>query len=170
VGDGPFAATLRREADRLQLSDKVDFAGEQLPDRVGDMLGDADIFCLPSFSEGLPVSLMEAMARGVPVVTTWISGIPELARDEVTALTVPAGNAQALATALERVAGDEALRSRLVEQARAAVERQHNGRKNARELASLFQDPRLNSEDQFRLADANTTQLPANPPIPTGVA
>lgn len=170
VGDGPFAATLKREAARLELADKVDFAGEQLPERVGQLLGDADIFCLPSFSEGLPVSLMEAMARGVPVVTTWISGIPELAQNEVTALTVPAGNAQALASALERLAGDDALRSRLVGEARTAVERQHDRRKNARRLASLFQDPRLNGDGETRLVDENMNYRPSDPPIPTGVA
>jgi colanic acid/amylovoran biosynthesis glycosyltransferase len=170
VGDGPFAATLRRETNRLNLTDMVEFAGEQLPGRVAELLGDADIFCLPSFSEGLPVSLMEAMAKGVPVVTTWISGIPELARDGVTALTVPAGNAQALAAALERLSSDEALQNRLAEAARTAVERQHDARENARTMASLFQGTHRKRNHQSGLDGASPAPLPARPTVPTGGA
>lgn len=142
VGDGPFGSTLRHEAKMLGIASQVAFVGEKLPQEVGDLLDDADIFCLPSFSEGLPVSLMEAMAKGVPVVTTWISGIPELARHGETALLVPAGNSGALADALEQMASDERLRQRLVKNARRAVEDQHDFRRNARTLASLFQQVR----------------------------
>ena len=68
---------------------------ELLPDDVSRHLADADIFCMASFSEGLPISIMEAMAVGVPVVTTWISGIPELAVHEQTAMTVPPASSEA---------------------------------------------------------------------------
>jgi glycosyltransferase involved in cell wall biosynthesis len=139
IGDGPFGPTLRHEAEKLGIASQIEFAGERLPHEVSDMLADADMFCLPSFSEGLPVSLMEAMAIGVPVVTTWISGIPELARHGETALMVPAGNSAALAEALRQMASDAHLRQQLVRNARRAVEEQHDFRRNARTLASLFQ-------------------------------
>jgi glycosyltransferase involved in cell wall biosynthesis len=139
VGAGPFEDPIRREEARLGLGGMVSHTGELPPDTVSSLLADADIFCLPSFSEGLPVSVMEAMAIGVPVVSTWISGIPELAVNEVTALTVPASNAPALAAALKRAATDKALRTKLARNARAEVERMHDIRANSDELYSLFQ-------------------------------
>ena len=66
------------------------------------------------------------MAVGVPVVSTWIAGIPELARQGETALTVPPADAEALAAAIGRLAGDEALRQRLARAGRALVEEQHD--------------------------------------------
>jgi glycosyltransferase involved in cell wall biosynthesis len=93
---------------------------------------------MASFAEGLPISIMEAMALGVPVVTTWVGGIPELAQNEVTALTVPPGNSDALAAAIKRLTGDTMLRDRLVVAARAAVERMHSRATNAEKLAELY--------------------------------
>lgn len=139
VGAGPFENAIRREEALLGLDGLVSYTGEISPDMVSKLLADADIFCLPSFSEGLPVSVMEAMAIGVPVVSTWISGIPELAINEVTALTVPASNAPALAAALKRVASDKALRTKLARNARAEVERVHDIGTNSEKLFSLFQ-------------------------------
>jgi len=139
VGAGPFEDSIRSEEARLGLEGLVSYTGELPPDMVSKLLADADIFCLPSFSEGLPVSVMEAMAIGVPVVSTWISGIPELAINEVTALAVPASNARALATALKRVSTDKALRTKLAHNARAEVERMHDIRANSAKLFSLFQ-------------------------------
>lgn len=139
VGAGPFEDAIRREEARLGLEGLVSYAGELPPETVSKLLAEADIFCLPSFSEGLPVSVMEAMAIGVPVVSTWISGIPELAVNEVTALTVPASNAPALAAALKRLATDRTLRTKLAHSGRAEVERMHDIRANSEKLFSLFQ-------------------------------
>jgi glycosyltransferase involved in cell wall biosynthesis len=72
--------------------------------------------------------MMEAMATGVPVVTTYVAGIPELAVDDVTAAVVPAANSQALASAIERLISDAALRERLIEAARRQVEQLHDER------------------------------------------
>ena len=81
---------------------------------------------------------MEAMAAGVPVVTTWVAGIPELAENGVTALTVPPARADRLADALRAFAGDPALRQRLAEAARHRVEEYHDQRKNGEQMASLL--------------------------------
>lgn len=138
VGAGPFEEAIRRHAGELGLEDRVTFTGELLPEAVLDRLVEADIFCMASYSEGLPVSIMEAMAVGVPVVSTHVSGIPELAIDGVTALTVPAGNDDALAAAVERMIADASLRDTLVENARRRVERMHSVKSSAEQLADLF--------------------------------
>jgi glycosyltransferase involved in cell wall biosynthesis len=139
IGAGPFERAIRKHQEHLGL-DRVRYCGELTPDKISRRLADADVFCMPSFSEGLPVSIMEAMAVGVPVVTTWISGIPELAENGVTALTVPPGNSTALAAALERAIFDKVLTTRLVASARDRVEQMHSMRKNVGQLASLFEE------------------------------
>jgi colanic acid/amylovoran biosynthesis glycosyltransferase len=126
VGDGPLRSALEGQAMRAGLSKFVEFEGELAPDDVRKQLDEADMFCLPSLSEGLPISIMEAMAVGVPVVTTWVAGIPELAVSGVTALTVPPGRVDALAIALDQLAEDEALRLRIAKAARCRVEEFHD--------------------------------------------
>lgn len=139
VGAGPFEANIKCEQELLGLGSRILFTGELLPHQVRARLHDADIFCMASFSEGLPISIMEAMAIGVPVVTTWISGIPELAEDGVTAVTVAPGNAEALAAGLTQLIADPLLRETMVVNARAAVERLHNLDTSARAVAGLFE-------------------------------
>lgn len=138
VGDGPERAALTALVARLDLTDRVTFVGELPPNQVRAELRAADIFCLPSFSEGLPVSIMEAMAAGVPVVATWIAGIPELAVDGETALTVPPARDDALADALRRLIDDPGLGSKLVTAARARVEQLHDQMTNGRAMADLL--------------------------------
>lgn len=138
IGDGPFADAIRLQETALGIEDRVIHSGELHPEEVARRLAEADIFCMASFSEGLPISLMEAMAVGVPVVTTWISGIPELAVNEVTAMTVAPGNSAALAAAIKRLVEDPELCARLVPAARAAVERMHSRKDNAAQLAEMF--------------------------------
>jgi glycosyltransferase involved in cell wall biosynthesis len=138
IGDGPDRAELTSDIERLGLGDMVTLTGELPPEQVAARLRTAQIFCLPSFSEGLPISIMEAMASGVPVVATNIAGIPELARNEVTALTVPASNAQALAAALERLIVSPELRRSLATAARTEVERLHDREASADRMVELF--------------------------------
>ena len=105
-------------------------------------LKSADLFCMASFSEGLPVSLIEAMAVGVPCITTWIAGIPELAEDEVTALTVPPARADSLAEAIARLVRDPELRLRLARAARERVEQSHCLTANAARVRDLLLEAR----------------------------
>lgn len=128
VGDGELAAAIADSVHAAGLDDVVDLVGEVAPAEVRPLVETSDVFCLPTFDEGLPVSVMEAMAVGVPVVTTYVNGIPELAVDGRTAMVVPAGNADALAAALRSVATDGDLRARLAAGARAAVETHHDRR------------------------------------------
>jgi len=131
---------VRSHAQAAGVADAFTWHGSLSPDAVADVLARADTFCLPTFAEGLPVVIMEAMARAVPVVTTYISGIPELAVDHATALVVPAARADLLADALAEMLTDEALRQRLVAAALAAVRERHDIEQNVEVLAQLFTD------------------------------
>jgi colanic acid/amylovoran biosynthesis glycosyltransferase len=128
VGGGDIAPIIAAAVHDAGLDDAVDLVGEVPPSQVRPLVESSDIFCLPTFDEGLPVSIMEAMAVGVPVVTTYVNGIPELAVDGHTAMVVPAGNAAALADALRAAATDVELRGRLAAEARKAVEAHHDKR------------------------------------------
>ena len=138
IGDGPFSEEIRKLAVALGVDKSITLRGELLPDDVARHLRDADAFCMASFAEGLPISIMEAMAIGVPVVTTWIGGIPELAQHNVTAITVPPANSEALATAIKRLVLDPTLGERLSSSARDAIERMHSQERNGAQLAELF--------------------------------
>jgi glycosyltransferase involved in cell wall biosynthesis len=129
IGSGPFEADLREAAASAGVTDLIEFVGALAPSAVAAALREADVFCLPSFAEGLPVSIMEAMAVGVPVVTTYISGIPELVVNDHTGWVVPAGDAEALAAALASALTSPE-RDRIVRQARDAVAAAHDIRSN----------------------------------------
>lgn len=129
IGSGPFEADLRAAAETAGVTDLVEFVGALAPSAVAAALREADVFCLPSFAEGLPVSIMEAMAVGVPVVTTYISGIPELVVNDHTGWVVPAGDDEALATAIASALGSPE-RDRIVRKAREAVAAAHDIRRN----------------------------------------
>lgn len=112
VGDGRLRADLERRAGELGLTGRIRFAGALTEHEVRDELARADLFVLPSVvardgqMEGLPVALMEAMACGVPVVSTELSGIPELVRPGETGVLAPPGDAAGLAGALRSVLAD----------------------------------------------------------------
>jgi colanic acid/amylovoran biosynthesis glycosyltransferase len=134
-----FEASVRDEIVRLGLQDAVVWHGPATPEQIADHLDRADVFCLPTFAEGLPIVIMEAMARGVPVATTYISGIPELAIDHETAVVVPAGRPDLLADGLQHVLDDIGFRDALVAKAAARVADEHDITKNSPQLAAIFE-------------------------------
>jgi glycosyltransferase involved in cell wall biosynthesis len=111
VGDGPDRDELEREIGRLGLEGTIALLGERAD--VGELLAAADVFVLPSRSEGMPMSVLEAMAAGLPVVASDVGGVAELVADGATGLLVPAGEPAALARALARLLDDRALRERM---------------------------------------------------------
>jgi glycosyltransferase involved in cell wall biosynthesis len=111
VGDGPDRPALQAEVRRLGLQEVVTFAGTR--DDVPDLLARADVFALSSRSEGAPVSILEAMAAGLPVVASRVGGVPELVVDGKTGLLVPPGDPGAMGSALGRLLADAGLRRRL---------------------------------------------------------
>jgi colanic acid/amylovoran biosynthesis glycosyltransferase len=140
IGAGPLQQTLRAAAFARGIEDRVDFVGELPPHEVAERLRRSTVFCLPSFAEGLPVAMMEAMAMGAPVVATHVNGIPELAVNGRSALTVAPGDAQALAGALETVLADPAGARCRADEARRLVEVYHEQSRNVGQLIDLLLD------------------------------
>jgi glycosyltransferase involved in cell wall biosynthesis len=121
VGDGPGAANLRAQVAALGIEKQVHMPGNQ--DDVVPWLQALDAFALPSYAnEGVPQAIMQAMACGVPVVSTAVGAIGELVRDGDTGLVVPPQDAAALGDALARLADDAALRARLARRGREHVQ------------------------------------------------
>jgi glycosyltransferase involved in cell wall biosynthesis len=122
VGDGEQRPALREQAERLGIAGAVRFVGKVPRDEMARRLADADVFCLPSLYEGLPLAVLEAMAAGLPVVATAVSGIPEAVEDGATGLLVPPEDADALARALGELARDPERRRRMGEAGRRKLE------------------------------------------------
>ncbi len=140
VGDGDYRAELERLALELRISSRVTFLGYQSQTAVRRLLAEADVFVLPSFAEGVPVSLMEAMAAGLPVVATAVGGVSELVEHERTGLVVPPGDVEALTAALERLILNADLRNELARAGRAKVEREFDGRAEASKLRDVLSE------------------------------
>jgi colanic acid/amylovoran biosynthesis glycosyltransferase len=122
VGDGPRRVVLEAQARALGITDAVTFHGGVGQDDITAHYASADIFCLPSFAEGVPVVLMEAMAMGIPVVASGVMGTPELVEDGRSGLLVRPGRPRALADGLARVAKSADLRLELGRAGRARVQ------------------------------------------------
>ena len=139
VGDGPLRPGLERQARELGLDAKVDFLGRLSEPETLAQIARSDILILPSFMEGLPIVLMEALALGVPVIASRVAGIPELVTDGATGLLFTPSNWDELATALGRLVGDDALRSRLGKAGPTRIADEFDVRKSAVRLRDLFQ-------------------------------
>ena len=124
VGEGPDRPRLEAEIRRLGLEQAVVLAGDRSD--VADLLTRADVFALSSTSEGLPLSILEAMAAALPVVASSVGGVPEAVEDGETGLLVPPRDPVRLAAALERLLVEPALRRRLGANGRERV-REHFG-------------------------------------------
>ncbi len=139
VGDGPKRRELELLATRLGIAERVRLTGSVGQDDIRALYAEADIFCLASFSEGLPVVLIEAMALSVPVVTTRIMGVPELVEHGETGLLVSPGRVDELVDALATLAGDAELRERLAARGLERVRADFTVGDSARKLAGLLQ-------------------------------
>lgn len=153
AGDGELAPDLRRQTARLGLSDRVRMPGPLPQDEVSELLRASDVFVAPCIvgsdgnADGLPTVLLEAMATGVPCVSTSVTGIPEVVVDGETGIVCPPGDALALAHALRRIAEGEADVAALSAAARELVERRHDARAQARAHAELTAGIRVGREE-----------------------
>ncbi len=138
VGDGPDRGAIEAQAARLGLKANVRFLGYRSQDEVRNEMREADVFVLPSFAEGVPVVLMEALASGVPVVATRVAGVGELVEDGVSGYLVPPGDPVSLADRLGKLIEDPALRSRFGAEGRAKVEEEFDVRCEAARLHSVL--------------------------------
>jgi glycosyltransferase involved in cell wall biosynthesis len=121
VGQGPQEEETRALHAALGLGDRVILTGRR--DDAVAVMAACDAFVMASNNEGLPVAIMEALALGLPVVSTAVGGIPEAITDGTDGILVPARDPEALATALTRIVEDPALRARLAAGAAAAGDR-----------------------------------------------
>ncbi|WP_085307645.1 glycosyltransferase [Planktotalea arctica] len=126
IGDGPERAMLEARAKEMGLADITDFTGYKSQAEVATALKTTDIFVLPSFAEGVPVVLMEAMAAEVPVVTTHVAGIPELIEHGVHGLLTPPGDSASLANAIALLLSDPNSAARMGKAGREKVSAEFN--------------------------------------------
>jgi colanic acid/amylovoran biosynthesis glycosyltransferase len=144
IGDGPLRAHLEGLTRSLGITNAVRFAGWEPRPEVLKALSEADILLAPSVTsesgdqEGTPVVIMEALACGVPVVSTQHAGIPEVVDDGVSGFLVPERQPEALALALERLVRDPKLRESMGAWGRAAMRDRHDIRKLNEKLMEIY--------------------------------
>ena len=138
IGDGPDRAKLEAQVADLGLARAITFTGYQTQDEVAAALSRAAVFVLPSFAEGVPVVLMEAMAARRPVVATRIAGIPELVDDGVSGRIVAPGDGDAFAAAVNDILADPVRAAAMGDAGRAKVQAEFDISKEAAKLAVLF--------------------------------
>ena len=122
AGSGPAESTLRDLAEGLGVLERVEFLGRLERDAIVALYEDADAMLNPTTVDNMPNSLLEAMACGLPVVSTDVGGVPYLVSDGQSALLVPANDPARMASAMQRLIEDSALRNRVAETALAQVE------------------------------------------------
>ena len=137
AGDGPLRSGLEARARELGIADRCLFLGERSD--VQDLLAVSDLFVLPSLFEGLPVSILEAMAAERPVIATAIGGTDEAITSEQTGLLVPPRDPAALASVIRRLQGDASLAQRLASAGRERVEREFSVEVSARRIMQIYE-------------------------------
>lgn len=135
VGDGPLRASLTRQVDH-RISHRIRFLGQRAD--VPHVLNAADVFVLASNREGAPLSVMEAMTMGRPVIATGVGGVPELVTHRSTGLLVNPGSRSGLVCALRSLANDTQLRTTMGRRARAHAYAHFSARRMASSYAVLY--------------------------------
>jgi len=138
-GDGDHETFLRR-AQELGVQGQVRLLGWVNGAAKARLFARATAFVLPSHSEGLPMALLEAMGAGVPVISTPVGGIPDVVRNGVDGLLVPAGDVASLAGAIDQLLTDTALRNRIGRAGRERVVQQHSLRRVVALTSELYAD------------------------------
>jgi glycosyltransferase involved in cell wall biosynthesis len=141
VGSGPEAAGLRRRALELGLAAAVSFTGAAFGATKAHLLGEADVFVLPSYHpEGLPYALLEGMAAGNAVITTRIGGIPDVALPDEHAVFVPPRDTHAIAAAIAHLATDAAGLAHMSAACRHRIARHYSPERLVQEFGALYAD------------------------------
>lgn len=148
IGEGLLEKELRRQIDELRLQNNVELTGAKPQTQLRQRLAAANVFVLPSVidpdggMDNLPTVIMEAMATGLPVVSTNIGGIPEMVIENETGFLVQPGDAAAIADAIEKVINDCSLAARLGQFGYERAQALFSIEKNVRELCALIKTGR----------------------------
>jgi glycosyltransferase involved in cell wall biosynthesis len=138
VGAGVNFDALKQQVAAAGLESVITLSGPVNQDRILEHYRRADCFALPSFAEGIPVVLMEAMSMQIPCVTTHITGIPELIKSGETGLLAAPSDVDSLVQQLDRLIQDPALAKRIGEAGRTKVLRDYDIAGNVERLATIF--------------------------------
>lgn len=138
VGTGPEMKNLEKQIADLGLTGKVTLTGQLNHPKVEKMYNEADIFVLSSFSEGIPIVLMEAMAKEIACVSTFVNGIPELIQHERDGILVAPSDVKSLTQALERLTADFHLREKYGAAGRKRVIEKYNINSNTERLTEIL--------------------------------
>ncbi len=136
IGDGELGEELQAQTDRLGLGEHIHFLGNRHD--VPDLLAASDLFVLPSLWEGLPMALIEAMATGLPIVATQVSGTIQVMVPDETGILVPPGEAQKLTEAVLQILSDSERALAMGAAARRRVEEEFSAQKQADEHLALY--------------------------------
>ena len=137
VGNGPLEAEVYESIRVTGLSHSVTVY-DYVPDN-SDMYNRASVFCRPSYSEGLPLTMLEAMASGVPPVVTAIAGVPEVVTDRETGVLLEPGRSDKIKAAIVELFDDETLRAELARNAREYVVNNLTWEQRTREVSDVYQ-------------------------------
>lgn len=153
VGDGELRQELEERIRSLGFEHRVKFSGPVGQDDIQTHFDDADVLVVSSFMEGVPVVLMEAMAKELAVLSTRVGGVPELIDDGQEGLLTAPGSASQLAQSMERLARDPALRRRLGRSARVKIASEFNLATTGQQIVDLFSHSLLNVQEPPRVSD-----------------
>ena len=156
VGDGPLRSSLEARVRELGMKEQFLFAGER--NDVDQIYRSFDVYVLPSFQEGMPMALLEAMAAGLPVVATKVGGVPDLVCDPSVGTLVEPGDPTAIATGIRDLLSDQSRRERMGSNARRRVETQFSAAAMAQNYVELYQEALLRRSGGNRPSIAATTQ------------
>lgn len=138
VGDGPLLDNAIKSAHQHSLSDRIFFAGAC--NDVQARLANADIFLLISDWEGLPLTILEAMRSGLPVIASKVGGVPEAVEEGVTGFMAERGNEHALATAISKLIESAELRKKMGAEARKKFERSFTFEEMLKKTIAIYED------------------------------
>ncbi|MBW2991629.1 glycosyltransferase [Candidatus Woesearchaeota archaeon] len=144
-GEGPLKDELQGIIDKNELQGKVELKGAANQKEILDELNKSNIFVLPCVEarnndrDGIPVSLMEAMAMEIPTISTDVTGIPELIEDGIGGVIVPQKNSKALAEAIVKVKNDKEFTEKIRKKGREKIEEEFDVKKNIKRLVGVFE-------------------------------
>jgi len=140
IGNGPERRTIENIVDSSNMGKKVHIMGERLHEEIPKYLSTADIFALPSYTEGLPNVVLEAMSCSLPVVATRVGGIPEVVEEGISGILVDKKSLDALKQGMERLIRNESLAKEMGINGRKIVMKKFSWNRNAEEVIKTYDE------------------------------